>query len=464
MKRALSMTICAAAALLAAGSAAAAVPEKWFEVEQAVNTRSSFMIRVDVDRPDRTYQEGQQMTVQLKAEKDCYVYLLYFSANGQVGCLFPNQYQKDNHVKADTVVSVPGQGAPFKFTARPPFGTEVLCVVGTLQPLGALQERGLTQGTVTLLERKHLKDMVDQLKDAKPNDWAEARIQIQTVARPGPAPQPGPDNTVQPAPRKYRRYAVCIGINDFADENIRDLKCGRPDAERMAEELRRSGQVDDVVLLLDGQASRAACEKAIFYDLPRKTRPGDEVLIYWSGHGGRLRDNAGTMHEYLVPQDAVSGQPHTMVLEEVFARWIRELDGRLVGIVLDACFSGGVVKEAKGMDGPAVPANQKGMLFFGQFKRIKDLGQAGVEALAASTQEQVAWEMPTAAEGSVLTHYVLEALGKPETDLNGDRHVSVGEVYQYVKAPVADYVRRRYNAQQNPVLIDFANDAILLKP
>lgn len=449
---------------IAAPSPAGPPPEKWFEVERAVNANSSFMVRVDVDRQDRTYQEGQAMTVLLNAEKDCYVYLLYFSADGRVGCLFPNQHQKDNLVKSGQLVRVPGEGAPFRFTARAPFGTEVLCVVGVTRPIHALDDRGLTGGAPAVLERNDLKDLVGQLKETKPSEWAEARIQIETVPHPGSEqPLPGPVGPA-PQPRAKRRYAVCVGINAFADANIRDLKCGRPDAERTAAALREFGQVDEVVLLVDRQATRRAIERAVFYDLPRKARPGDEVIIFWSGHGGRLRDRAGAMHEYLVPHDGVSGEPATMVLEEVFARWIRELDGRTVGIVLDACFSGGVVASSKGLDGPALPAGEKGMLFFGQFKRIKDLGQAGVEALAASTQEQVAWEMPSADDGSVLTHFMLKSLRAPETDLNGDRRISIGEVFHGVKQPVADYVRRRYNARQDPVLIDFANDAALLRP
>lgn len=46
------------ASWLAVGAApafGADAPDKWFVVEGAVNTQAGFMIRVDVDKPDRVY-------------------------------------------------------------------------------------------------------------------------------------------------------------------------------------------------------------------------------------------------------------------------------------------------------------------------------------------------------------------------------------------------------------------------
>jgi hypothetical protein len=431
-------------------------PDKWFVVESTVNAEPSFMLRVDVDKPDRVYAVGETMTVRVRSEKDCYLYLLYYSAGDRVGALFPNRYQQNNFIRANQTVSVPGAGAGFQFTARPPCGQEVLQVIGTLEPVDVLQARNLTKGAVTPLSEDILKDMVVELKKTESEDWAEARIQITTV--PGEADRPtGPG----------KRYAVCVGISEYSHDRVPTLKVSHLDAQRMAAALKDQCGVADVTLLCNTQATREAVEKAIFRELPAKTRPGDTVFLFFSGHGGRTADTNGDetdgYDEYLVPHDGVLGQPETMILDDTFARWIRELDGRRVAIILDNCYSGGASKAAKGV-GP-MPARSGPLDFFdGELARTKDLGQQGTMVIAACEANQIAWEMPSADQGSVLTYNVLKSLAQPTADGNGDGELSLGEVFRFVREPVAEYVRKTFSAEQTPVLLDNANDGILLKP
>jgi uncharacterized caspase-like protein len=232
--------------------------------------------------------------------------------------------------------------------------------------------------------------------------------------------------------------------------------------------------VDDVTLLINEEATREAIEKAIFHDLVNKTRPGDTVFIFFSCHGGRAAhvgdatspDEA--FDEYLVPYDGELGKLDTMILDKVFARWLRELDGRKIGIILDNCYSGGCTKDVaprKGAKGIGIaPPNIGKYNFFGKVvKRAKDVGQQGTVLLAACEATQLAWEMPSD-EGSVLTSYVCRSLDDKTVDENGDGKISMGEMYRHVKKPVEDYVHSTFNADQNPVLLDYANDAIILKP
>ena len=431
-------------------------PDKWFVVESTVNAEPSFMLRVDVDKPDRVYAVGETMTARVRSEKDCYLYLLYYSAGDRVGALFPNRYQQNNFIRANETVSVPGADAGFQFTARPPCGQEVLQVVGTLEPIDTLQAQKLTKGAVTPLSEANLKDMVVELKKAEPEDWAEARIQITTVPGEGDRPS-GPG----------KRYAVCVGISEYSCDRVPTLKVSHLDAQRIGAALKEQCGVADVTLLCNTQATREAVEKAIFRDLPSKTRPGDTVFLFFSGHGGRTADTNGDetdgYDEYLVPHDGVLGQPETMILDDTFARWIRELDGRMVAIILDNCYSGGASKAAKGV-GPA-PARSGPLDFFdGELARTKDLGQRGTMVVAACQANQIAWEMPSADQGSVLTYNLLRSLAQPAADANRDGKLSLGEAFRFVRGPVAEYVRQTFSAEQTPVLLDNADDGIQLRP
>ena len=467
MKSRLAFALLVTILSTALNSQAAPPLEKWFEVEGATtNTQSSFMLRVDVDRADRIYAVGEPMTVTVTAERDCYLYLLYYGANDQVACLFPNKYHPDNKITGGEVVSVPAPNAEFVIRASQPIGREVLQVIGTLQPTEMFKDLQLANKKVTPLTSGDLKGMEVELKKGKSQDWAEARIDINTVEKRGEQPpaqqQPG------------KRVAVCVGISKFKSDRIPQLQVSHKDAQRMAAALRDQCKVDDVTLLINEEATRDAIEKAIFHDLVNKTRPGDTVFIFFSCHGGRAAhvgdatspDEA--FDEYLVPYDGELGKIDTMILDKVFARWLRELDGRKIGIILDNCYSGGCTKDVsprKGAKGLGIaPPNIGKFNFFGKVvKRAKDVGQQGTVLLAACEATQLAWEMPSD-EGSVLTSYIVRSLDDRSVDENGDGKISFGEMYRHVKKPVEDYVHSTFNADQNPVLLDYANDAIILKP
>ena len=128
-------TITITAALMAAfvttAIGAEGSPAKWVEVEGLVNNQPSFMIAVDVDKQDRIYRKGDKMTVAVKAEKECYVYLFYYSGDDAT-LLFPNQHQQDNRIPAKKAVAIPDQNAPFLFrTTGPPFCKAILHVIAS---------------------------------------------------------------------------------------------------------------------------------------------------------------------------------------------------------------------------------------------------------------------------------------------------------------------------------------------
>lgn len=83
--------------------------------------------------------------------------------------------------------------------------------------------------------------------------------------------------------------------------------------------------------------------------------------------------------------------------------------------------------------------------------------------LAACKADQKAWEMPTSEEGSVLTHYLLEALDDPASDANEDGNLSLQEAFKFVQEKVQTYVTDTYKTEQTPVIVDNAQDAIIFK-
>src|SRR5262245_19337973 len=107
---ALRCAVCCGGLLLAfaaqAGVLAAAPIARTLTVE-GVNETPSFVVRVSVDREDRTYREGSEVIVTVRSEKPGYLYLFDIDVDGEIVCLFLNDYQGDNKIPAQTNITVP---------------------------------------------------------------------------------------------------------------------------------------------------------------------------------------------------------------------------------------------------------------------------------------------------------------------------------------------------------------------
>jgi len=435
---------------------------------ECVNPTPPFMIRVGVDKPNRVYCEGEKMTVTVTSSKDCHLYLLYFDAGGNSRCLFPHRRSdQSNFVAANTKVLVPDKKANFEFETCPPFGKEDLVAVATIDRVELLEN--LEQQGPTELKVDDLKKMLARIKEQSQDKWADDRIEITTCAE-------------EPDEREPKRIAVCIGISQYQSKDIPQLHGCHKDAEQFKQALEQHGDVDEVILLTNEGATRAAIEQTLFRELPSKVKPGDTVFIFYSGHGWRVSDTNGDeedgdgVDEVLVPHDGQFGKPETMIIDDTFARWMRELDGCHIGIIFDNCYSGG---SSKGMPSKGLGEfrpQQVGLDFFdGEINRAKGIGQTGIVLLAACLPEQLAWEMPSG-EGSVLSHYLLQLIGsvpeaeKPQqmaavkqADANVDGKLSFGELYEAIKKPAEQYVDKTFSTKQTPVLLG-NGDCIVVRP
>jgi hypothetical protein len=473
-----------------------------------INNTPPFLVRVDVDHPDRVYHEGDTIQASVRAEREGYLYLFYCDANRQVSCLFPNQLQRDNFIPANKSILVPESSAKFRLRVGPPFGGEVFKAVVTNVPLKTLEIESLTKGDATALSPPKLKAVFVEVnsggaasaivpqgspppreRTAGPvRQWSEHCVPITTVASGQNAPRPltlqnmprlagqGSNDTTSGASLSAReqtpgagpkRVGVFIGIRNYADPGIRPLHVADRDAQAFADAMRRFGQLDDAVVLVNERATLKNVEAIIYGSLPAATRPGDSVFIYWSGHGGRTSNLDGTepdgYDEYLVPYDGrlepVEAVRTTMLLDKTFGRWVQNLDGRRLAVIIDACHSGGQTQGAI----KAITAGDDTTPFRKFFcatmlQRTKDIGQRETAVLASSRATQVSFEQP-GGDLSVMTHFLIELLGASA------QPVSLPQAFEYVKAKVPSFVESHYpGTTQTPVLVDQTTQPILLRP
>lgn len=460
------------AGLLALSTSARAQTERGVIVEGARNDDSSFMVRVAVDRPERTYRVGDTMQVTVSSERDGFLYLLYLDAGNTITCLYPNAYQSDNRIAAgNPSVTIPQFGAAFRLRIAPPTGKEVLkAIVSTEQiPQAQLQSMLAGKGSpFASLSKEQVKAVNVELSKQSPGAWAEHFVEITTQAAEGGGSVPiRPD----PDPVKARRVGLFIGISQFQDQRIPTLTVADKDAQAMAESMRQLCRLDEVQVLLNDQATRSNIEQSICQWLPSKANAGDTIVLYWSGHGGRCADTSGRHSdgyaEYLVPHDGSLENADltrkTMVLDDAFGRWLQFLDGRRVAIILDTCHSGGQAEEGrkgvKGVRGPLSDGEKRAFRFLQRnLTRSKDIGHKEMALLASSTAKQVSFERR---EGdlSVMTYFLVEQFRSSAGPLG------IKEAHEALKDKVARYVEANFpGADQTPVLVDYSTPPLYLRP
>ena len=258
-----------------------------------------------------------------------------------------------------------------------------------------------------------------------------------------------------------KRYAVLIGVNEYDHPRLPGLRFSVNDATELAAVLKPAGY--DVTLLADtaGQKpTKANIDKALKATL-EKCRPGDTVVVTFSGHGLQFK---GTTDAFFCPSDArpsVNGKDSLVSLSKLYA----DMNDSFAGVKLllvDACRNdpGPDKDEAvgfRGVDADSAPNPPRGVAAF----------------FSCSAGEQ-AVEHGTFRHG-VFFHYVLKGLKGEAKNARGV--VTFNSLTDYVAASVSDEVPRLTKGQAkqspnqkadlsgaSPVLLSLGRSAVPVAP
>lgn len=153
------------------------------------NNQSEFKIHLWTDRDDATYKIGDNVTFFFKTDKDCRVTLLNVGTDGTVQLLFPNDYHKDNQVKAGIIYTIPPREAGFVLKAKSPAGEDVVKAIATLEKVNLIKEndmipvKGFIKGFKSV--NKDIKSLTIELeatlKPVSPSRWAETEKVVRIV-------------------------------------------------------------------------------------------------------------------------------------------------------------------------------------------------------------------------------------------------------------------------------------------
>lgn len=144
-----------------------------------------------------------------------------------------------------------------------------------------------------------------------------------------------------------KTYAVIIGISDYQEEAIPDLKYADRDAEEFAKFLRSpaGGSVGEKELkVLTNKQATAGRVAAALDELIELTGPGDQVYIYFSGHGDVERKTM-TQPGFLLCWDAPSkvymgGGTFSLAFLQEIVNTLSVNNQAKVTVITDACHAG----------------------------------------------------------------------------------------------------------------------------
>lgn len=281
------------------------------------------------------------------------------------------------------------------------------------------------------------------------------------------------------APSRAEKHALLIGIGKYADPVMRTLYGPDEDIPALRNALIEHWDFEraNIVTLQGPQATKRAILEQL-QGLQTRTRPGDAVLIYFSGHGVSRGDpDAKQLTKFLdsgtgglFPYDFVFGDAKRMADSLLLGKRdivpaLKELEqGRQVFAIFDACFSGYTVRgraprlgqplyRYQPLPGPSpieAPATPLGAASESRVVGPPAYSLKNVVYLSASSAYEKALDLPSEATHDkkphgALTDALLVALG--EGSLRGG-----APSYRELHANLLNYLRKQGATTQTPEL------------
>ncbi len=98
------------------------------------NPDPAFGLRIWLNKADGRFIEGDYLIINVQADRDAYLKLDYFQANGKVVHLVPNLFRGQAFIEKGETYVFGGKDSPERFIISEPFGDEVIKAVASAQP------------------------------------------------------------------------------------------------------------------------------------------------------------------------------------------------------------------------------------------------------------------------------------------------------------------------------------------
>lgn len=149
--------------------------------------QTGLQVTAAVDRADLTYAKGEAVKLQVKVSEDAHVLVFDTGPTGNIVRLFPNEFQKDDLIKAGHTVSIPPSDSKVKIKVTGNTGAELITVVASNKPLklvsGAVMSGDDVFMSVKESADEFARDLALEAENVEPSKkLSMVKLAIKTVA------------------------------------------------------------------------------------------------------------------------------------------------------------------------------------------------------------------------------------------------------------------------------------------
>jgi caspase domain-containing protein len=224
----------------------------------------------------------------------------------------------------------------------------------------------------------------------------------------------------------YRKsWAVVIGINEY--QQWPKLKYAVNDA-RSIERLVKEIGFNEVIMLLDGDATQQRILRTLGDELYAQTEDDDRVFIFYAGHGQTQDLPANRKDGYIIPVDGdLQNYYSTAISMQQLQGLADRLRAKHIFYAMDACFSGLLLQNFRGVTRNDSPMK----LTISPARQVLTAGAEGEKVVE------------TGGHG-LFTKSLLSGL-TGNADLNKDGYITATELSQHITAQVLAESRNSQN-------------------
>jgi len=95
---------------------------------------SAFGLRISLNKQDSRFMEGEYLVVKVESDRDAYLKLDYFQADGTVVHMVPNMFRGQAFIRKGQTYEFGGDNSLERFVISGPFGEEVIKAVASTKP------------------------------------------------------------------------------------------------------------------------------------------------------------------------------------------------------------------------------------------------------------------------------------------------------------------------------------------
>jgi hypothetical protein len=105
-----------------------------------VPAQQNFGLKAWTNKPTNSFVENERLIIYVQSDRDAYLKLDYFQANGTVAHLVPNKYRGQGHITGGKIYAFGDDTSPEQLIVQEPFGDEVIKAIASVTPFDLSNE------------------------------------------------------------------------------------------------------------------------------------------------------------------------------------------------------------------------------------------------------------------------------------------------------------------------------------